>query len=65
MSEKCKCEENNRTLASSNVDPCCFELDKRLKNVTVEILKCPICGKISIGWYPQEDTEDITDDRDF
>lgn len=42
---------------------CHFQLDKRLKNVTIEILVCPKCGKVSIGWYKQENTEDITDDQ--
>lgn len=51
MSEKCKCEEKNQAPMMSNVDPCCFELYKRLKNVTIEILQCPECGKVSIGWY--------------
>ena len=38
-----------------------FRLAQRLKNVTVEILECPECGEISVGWIRQEDTEDATD----
>ena len=30
---------------------CSFQLEQRLKNVTIEILVCPKCGKVSIGWY--------------
>lgn len=41
-----------------------FHLERRLKNVTVEILKCPDCGEVSIGWIPQADTEDITEEGD-
>ncbi len=38
------------------VDNCIMELDEVWINVTVEILKCPICGKISVGWYKQPNT---------
>ena len=38
-----------------------FVLEQRLRNVTIEILCCQECGEVSIGWYRQEDTEDITD----
>lgn len=36
-----------------------FELEQRLANCTVEILRCKCCGHVSIGWYRQEDTEEI------
>ena len=42
---------------------CRFELHQRLKNTTVEVLRCPICGDVSIGWYMQPNTEDITNER--
>lgn len=38
-----------------------YELEKRLKNVTVEILRDIVTGEYSIGWYRQENTEDITE----
>ena len=38
-----------------------FKLDKRLRNVTIEILHCEKCGEVSIGWYRQDDTEEVTD----
>lgn len=31
----------------------------KLKNVTIQVLKCKICGKTSIGWKSQENTEEI------
>ena len=27
------------------------------KNVTVQVLRCPHCGEVSIGWIRQPDTE--------
>lgn len=41
------------------IDPCEFEEVERHANVTVSILRCPKCGKISIGWLRQEDTIDL------
>ena len=39
--------------------PHAYRLKQKLKNVTVEILECSECGDVSIGWYRQEDTEEI------
>jgi hypothetical protein len=39
-----------------------YVLEQRLKNVTIEILKDQMTGEYSIGWYRQDDTEDITYD---
>lgn len=36
-----------------------FVLDGKYKNVTVEILRCKNCGEVSIGWYMQDDTEEL------
>ena len=41
------------------VEPHAYRLKQKLKNVTVEILECSECGDVSIGWYRQEDTEEI------
>jgi hypothetical protein len=38
-----------------------LELEARLKNVTVEVLRDSETGEESIGWYMQENTEDITE----
>lgn len=29
------------------------------KNVTVQVLRCPHCGEVSIGWIKQPNTEVI------
>lgn len=36
-----------------------YEEVKKLKNVTIQILRCKVCGEISIGWHRQDNTEDI------
>lgn len=41
------------------LDRCVMRQEAVYKNVTVEILRCPICGKREIGWYKQPDTEEI------
>lgn len=43
----------------NDLDPCQYRLTEIHKNVTVEVLRCPNCGAVSIAWLPQEDTEDI------
>ena len=58
-----KCRHNGIVIKPDGIHElaaCQYELTQRLKNVTVEILTCPKCGATSIGWYRQEDTEDIT-----
>lgn len=42
-----------------DLSPHNFKKVQRLKNVTVEILQCKVCGKVSIGWYRQNNTEEI------
>ncbi len=44
-------------LYPKNVSPHCFEEIGVYKNVTVQILRCPHCGEISVGWIRQPDTE--------
>ena len=39
------------------LDPCCYEVAERHRNVTVEVLKCKRCGHAEISWYRQDDTE--------
>ena len=39
-----------------------YELTEKYKNVTVEVLTCKDCGDVSIAWYRQDNTEDITDE---
>ena len=59
--EKCKFP-NGITIKPDGVhtmSPHAFKLVQKLKNVTIEILECSECGEISIGWYRQEDTEEV------
>ena len=61
------CEHSGITIKLDGIhelSPHRFEVHQKLKNVTVEILKCTECGEISIGWIPQADTEDITEEGD-
>lgn len=41
------------------VEPCNFVEIESYRNVTVQILKCQKCGKISVGWKRQDNTEEI------
>lgn len=43
------------------LSPHAFDLVGRYRNVTVEILRCKNCGEVSIGWFRQEDTDEIED----
>lgn len=46
-------------LGDKPLDPCQFELCEIYKNVTIEILRCPKCGEVSIGWKRQDNTEEV------
>ena len=46
------------------LDQCVMKQTHIYRNVTVEILECPICGKREIGWYRQDNTEEIDDISD-
>lgn len=41
------------------LEPVIFDVVAIYKNVTVELLKNPETGEISMGWYKQDDTEEI------
>lgn len=47
-------------IGNTELDPCKYVLTEKYKNVTVEVLKCPVCGDVSIGWYKQDNTEEIS-----
>ena len=60
MSHKCQFPNGVEVhIGERPLSPCKFVLSEIYKNVTVEILKCPICGEVSVGWYRQDNTEDI------
>lgn len=42
-----------------NLDPCRYKLSEIHRNVTIEVLKCSVCGHVSIAWRPQPNTEHI------
>ena len=42
-----------------SLSPHKYHLSQKFKNVTIEILECEDCGDISIGWYRQDDTEEV------
>ena len=60
----CKCNFSDGSvdvkIGDVSLDPCKYQLVEAYKNVTVEILKCSVCGHISIGWKKQDNTEEIT-----
>lgn len=54
--------EEKITIGSADgaeLDPCVYEVEQVLENVTIEILRCPDCGKYSIGWKRQPNTREI------
>ena len=61
MSKKCSFPEGMtiRPDGVHELDPCTYEVVEKYRNVTVEVLRCPKCGHTEIGWYRQEDTEEV------
>lgn len=45
-------------IAGITVDACDYELIQKVRNVTVEVLKCKKCGHVEILWFRQENTEE-------
>ena len=39
------------------LDPCQYKPIEIHRNVTVEVLRCKVCGRVELGWYRQDDTE--------
>ena len=42
-----------------SLDPCIYEDIEKYANVTVIISRCKNCGKISISWLRQDNTEEL------
>ena len=65
MSKQNKCTFGDGVTVSLDgiheVDPCSFVLEETLRNVTIEILRCRNCGRISIAWKRQDNTEVVDD----
>lgn len=57
-----ECEHEGITIKPDGIhelSPHYFKKVQVFKNVTVEILQCKKCGEVSIGWYRQENTEEV------
>ena len=46
------------------LDACVYDIVKKYRNVTIEVLRCSRCGNEEFVWYRQEDTEEVTDEED-
>lgn len=58
----CKCQFPDGVqikIGDAKLDPCQYELVEVHKNVTVEVIKCSVCGNVEISWRRQDNTEDI------
>lgn len=44
------------------LDPCRYEVVERYQNVTIEVLRCKVCGHTEVSWFRQEDTIDDMED---
>ena len=59
---KCRCRMPDgidiKPNGINSLDPCAYVLKEIHRNVTVEITQCVNCGHVSVGWFPQENTED-------
>ena len=42
----------------NELDPCDYDLIEKHRNVTVEVLRCRVCGHTEILWHRQENTID-------
>lgn len=58
--EKCKFPEGmEMRIGEHIVDPCIYEVEQRIANVTVEVLRCKCCGKLEVMWSRQENSVDL------
>lgn len=47
------------------LDPCAYEVVEKYRNVTVEALRCPVCGHTEISWFRQPDTEELDPENEL
>lgn len=52
------CEDTKITFMGVEIEPHEYEEVEVIHNVCVQILKCRKCGKISIGWYKENDSDE-------
>ena len=56
---ECQFPDERSIRPHGTLDPCQYQVSEVYRNVTVEVLTCPICGSVSISWRKQDDTEKI------
>ena len=65
----CKCRYPDGIVilpdGENELDPCVYEVERTLKNVTIQILRCKKCGHMEISWVKQLDTIEIPDEEFF
>lgn len=57
-----KCSFGNIVIKPDGIhdlDACDFKVVEKLRNVTIEVIRCEKCGHEEISWYRQEDTEEV------
>ena len=62
--DKGTCNHNGVVIKPDGIHPISphlFVEEERLKNVTIQILRCKNCGYVSIGWFKQDNTEKAGD----
>lgn len=60
-----KCSHGGITILPDGIHPLsphAFQEELHLRNVEIQILRCKICGHVSIGWKRQENTEEVGED---
>ena len=61
-----KCAFPNGTMIKPDgiheLDPCFYQTKEIYANVTIEIMRCKVCGTEKIVWHRQENTEEIGGD---
>ena len=60
-----KCSHGTITILPDGIHPLtphAFPEGLHLRNVEIQILRCKICGHVSIGWRRQDNTEEVRED---
>lgn len=60
-----KCCHGGITILPDGIHPLSphrFKEELHLRNVEIQILRCKICGHVSIGWRRQDNTEEVRED---
>ena len=60
-----ECRFNGVTILPDGIHPLsphAYQEELHLRNVEIQILRCKICGHVSIGWRRQDNTEEVRED---